>query len=284
MSEKNVISRRRFLQLLSITPCFMAAPSLIFASTKETAVSNYYLKHKSNILKDFHATNEGALEYLKEAIGEKKAVNITTSAATHFEKLINDLPDVGGELNPNTKYLIIAAWYTAYYIPARELDYGPEFVGKMIYKLNEYDQASMPKNKAHAIGAEKFTVNYKNRMKKWAKWTQQKEYPANWVAEYVEGNGTDFDYGYNYTECGICKYLHSKKMDELAPFVCLNDFIRSQSENTGLNRSKTLGQGDNCCNFRYKQGRKVTQNWDTEIGLIRQRVADGHVCYIPEQT
>ena len=157
-----------------------------------------------------------------------------------------------------------------------------EIVGHMIYKLNEIDLESIPKQKALAEGAKKFTPAALEKTKKWAKWTQQRQLPDNWVAEYIEGNGRDFDFGYDFSECAICKYFHSKKMPELAPFVCLNDFLRSQTLDTGLARNKTLGQGDNVCNFRYKKGRPVTQDWDSEIGLIRNRIAENKICTVPK--
>lgn len=32
--------------------------------------------------------------------------------------------------------------------------------------------------------------------------TADREYPENWVGEYVEGNGEAFEYGLDFTECG----------------------------------------------------------------------------------
>ena len=51
---------------------------------------------------------------------------------------------------------------------------------------------------------------------------------------------------------------------EVAPYFCLNDFILSRAEGTGLSRAHTLAQGHDRCDFRYKKGREVTQDWDTE--------------------
>ncbi len=51
----------------------------------------------------------------------------------------------------------------------------------------------------------------------------------------------------------------------------LNDFLKSAAIGSGLRRAKTLAQGDDICDFRYKKGRPVVQNWDAEIDLIRSR-------------
>ena len=116
----------------------------------------------------------------------------------------------------------------------------------------------------------------KEKFKTWAKWTKKRQYPANWIMEYIPGEDEDFDFGYNYTHCGVCLYLNSYDAIELAPFVCLNDFVESRALDTGLHRTKTIATGDKECNFRFKKGRKVTQNWDTEIDKIRERIKSGN--------
>ena len=87
------------------------------------------------------------------------------------------------------------------------------------------------------------------------------------------GDGTAFDYGYDYTECGVVKYFRAQGAPELAPYFCLNDFPKSAVDGSGLSRTKTIGQGVDLCNFRYKKGRPVLQGWSTEIDLIRSRLS-----------
>ena len=103
----------------------------------------------------------------------------------------------------------------------------------------------------------------------WALWTQKREHTANWVAEFVEGQGADFDYGCNYTECAMVKYVTSQKVPELAPYICLADFPSSRAYDSGLVRTKTIATGDGVCDFRYKKGRPVTQDWATETRKIK---------------
>jgi len=137
---------------------------------------------------------------------------------------------VGGGQNDNTQYLIIGAWYLAYYRPMKKLDMHPEDVGRMIYELNRIDLERMPQRLAVEESKKKFFPEAVDKMKAWAETTQLRKYPGNWVAEFIKGNGNDFDFGYNYTECALCKFFHNQGTPELAPFVCLNDFIRSKKK------------------------------------------------------
>ncbi|MCX5888878.1 MAG: L-2-amino-thiazoline-4-carboxylic acid hydrolase [Deltaproteobacteria bacterium] len=226
---------------------------------------NYYLAHREDLLKAFHETNNGAWQYLAARDGEKLAHAVTREAASRFSSLLPRLPDVGGEQNIDTPYLPIAAWYLAYYQPMQAYGKTAADVGRMIYDLNETGLTRYPKAQALTEGARWFTRSNLENMQKWAAWTQKWEYPANWEATLIQGDGKDFDFGYDYQECAVVKYLQSQRASELAPYVCLNDFLKSRAFGTGLRRSKTLAQGDAVCNFRYKKGRQVTQDWDTEV-------------------
>jgi hypothetical protein len=71
---------------------------------------------------------------------------------------------------------------------------------------------------------------------------------------YVEGNGRDFDYGVDYSECAICKFLSAQNALELVPYMCATDKIGSELLGWGLSRTMTIAKGDEKCDFRYKKG------------------------------
>ncbi len=270
------ISRRKFVTLTlgasvcCLWPALLGAGSMGPAS-ESGGEKNYYLAHRAELLQAFHETNYGARQYLAARDGEKLAQAITREAANRFSSLLPRLPDVGGEQNIDVPYLPIAAWYLALYRPMQAHGKSAADVGRMIYDLNETDLTRYPKAQALAQGARWFTRPALEKMQGWAAWTQQREYPANWVATFITGDGRDFDFGYDYCECAIVKYLQSQRASELAPYICLNDFLKSRACGTGLRRSQTLAQGDAVCNFRYKQGRPVTQDWNTEVPQFSAR-------------
>ena len=101
----------------------------------------------------------------------------------------------------------------------------------------------------------------KKLMKKEAKRSQKRQYPEDFVFNYVEGDGKEFDFGMDFTECAVCKFFHSQGADEFTPFVCLYDFPVSRLTNSGLVRTMTLAEGAEKCTFRYKRGREVIQGW-----------------------
>ena len=80
----------------------------------------------------------------------------------------------------------------------------------------------------------------------------------------MDGDGRNFDYGVDYTECAICKFYHAEDADELVPYVCLLDYPVSKALGTGMARTTTLADGAERCDFRFKPGRPVERMWPPE--------------------
>ena len=59
-----------------------------------------------------------------------------------------------------------------------------------------------------------------------------------------------------YTECGICKLGLREKCFEFVPCLCNMDERNYRNEGGQLQRTKTLAQGDECCNFHVTKIKK----------------------------
>lgn len=264
------LTRREFLMLGVVTAAASAMPCGRLMATERT---NYYLNNKKELLGAFIGTLEGVRVFLEPELGKERTQQVINSALKGFEAMLPSLPDVGGDRNWDTQYLPVAAWYVALYEPMKACGKTAEDVGKLVYDLRKYELDHTSKDVLAKQGKELFGLPRVKEMRAWAAWTQKREYPANWVATFLDGDGENFDFGYNYSECGLVKFFEAHGVPELAPYVCLNDFTQSKAQGTGLERSKTIAQGDGFCNFRYKQGRPVKQNWDSEIAYIRKQMA-----------
>jgi len=269
------VDRRQFLKCSAIASLALLPGSFLFGrrgnASPAAAADNYYLSHKQELTGAFQDVVKGASQFLEPELGPERTGKIAREAIAAFDRLLPELPDVGGEKNLITSIVPVSAWCVALYGPMRECGKTAEDVGKIIYELNRLQFESIPEPQTRAMGERMFSPKYLDKMREWASWTQKKEYPANWVARFVPGKGTDFDYGCDYTECALVKYFNARRVPELAPYVCLNDFPSSRAYRSGLRRTKTIAMGDGLCDFRYKKGRPVTQDWSTEITRIRQK-------------
>ena len=171
------------------------------------------------------------------------------------------LPDIGGPENLTYPSFLVGPQYAALYTAMRPCGFSAGDVGKLVYDLAVYSMAAEPQV-YRANGQRFFTPEYFALLQGWAQRSQQRRHAMDWVLTVFKGDGRDFDIGVDYTECGLVKYFVALGMPELAPYPCQIDFPTSQAEGTGLVRTTTLARGGKVCDFRYKQGREVTQGWD----------------------
>ncbi len=76
--------------------------------------------------------------------------------------------------------------------------------------------------------------------------SQNSKYELDWKYDYKKGK----DEFYNtYTECGICKLGLRENCFEFVPCLCNMDERSYRNEGGQLHRTKTLANGDECCNF-----------------------------------
>lgn len=282
--KQTTMTRRSFCKCTALTALSLSLNpwgkllSPGHAAAAATSV-NYYLAHSRELIGAYAGFWEGASQLLEPELGLMRTRMISQQSQANFSALLPNLPDVGGERNWDTEFLPVAAWYVAMFEPMRAHGKTAEDIGKLVYDLNGYDLAATPKEQIAAEHKRLFSPKYLQEQREWAAWTQRRELPGNWVATFIEAPpgpreaDDSFDYGIEYSECGLVKFFQSQGRPELAPYVCLNDFARSKTFDTGLRRTKTLAMGDGVCNFRYKAGRPVTQDWSTEIGRIRSRKA-----------
>ena len=127
-----------------------------------------------------------------------------------------------------------------------------EDIGSFIYETFEAVLNQWPKVLLRFLGRFMFTASYVSVIKMAALQSQQHQYPADWVYTLIEGDGREFDYGMDFTECAIKKFFHVLCADELTPYVCSLDYAMSNAFGQGMKRTMTLAEGGKKCDFRYK--------------------------------
>ena len=106
-------------------------------------------------------------------------------------------------------------------------------------------------------GRRLFSRTFQDQRRHAAAISQQRRYPEDWVFEVVEGNGRGFPFVVDYTECGIVKYLAREGAPELAPYLCWIDYPQFAATHVRLDRTETLAQGGQRCDFRMSRGKPV---------------------------
>jgi hypothetical protein len=216
----------------------------------------YAVTRDSDILDD-HL--EGTERVLVTRFGQDRARALMEDIRQVYVALTPEVPYIGGEENMFTEWLTYGAYYLAVYRVLKADGQSLEEVGKVIFDTFQA-MADHPKWLLRLVRGLKYNARYVGRLKAAVARTQQHRYSGDWVGAFVEGDGEEFDYGIDITECGICKFYHAQGADELTPYLCLSDYVVSEAFDRGLVRYKTLAERANVCDFRYKKGRETFVN------------------------
>ena len=209
---------------------------------------------------EFAGMCDGAQQMLT---GQRPAQDLSAmfAEAKKVHARLLPLPDIGGPENLTYPSFLVGPQYVALYEAMRPHGFSARDVGKLVYDLAVYSMAEQ-KELYRANGQRFFSPQYFALLQAWAQRSQQRRYPLDWVQTVFRGDGTGIDIGVDYTECGLMKYFAAQGVPELAPYPCQIDFPTARAEGTGLARTTTLASDGKVCDFRYKQGREVTQGWN----------------------
>lgn len=86
----------------------------------------------------------------------------------------------------------------------------------------------------------------------WSVISHKCQYENDWIVDVLEGN-QDFDLGYNYLQCGICKLCKDEGGLEIAKYICKLDYVLADMMGMKLERTTTIAEGGKCCDFRYSR-------------------------------
>ncbi len=204
---------------------------------------------------------ESAQEVFTVHFGDDLAKSIQRDTWQAYETLLPQIPDIGGKQNINGEALLLAAYGLAMYRVLDARGQTTEEVGQIIYEAYETMAGeiltSVPKWLGNILWRLKYGAKYQEHLRKQAERSLKRQYPGDWVFTFVEGDSKEFDYGLDFSECGICKLYHAQGAYELTPYQCLSDYALCKAFNRGLVRYKTLAEGADVCDFRYKAGRET---------------------------
>lgn len=221
----------------------------------------YYLQNREKLLAEHRKMAEAGRAFAVERYGEAFADTLIHESLAEFEGLIPELPYIGGKQNPLTGNLVSSAGALAVYRIMQRHGKTVEETGELLYRLMEAWIRRYPCLVRRLMGRYYLSRLSQRQSKKRSALSQQRRYPADWVRVHVEGDGQAFDWGADYLECGIVKFLHNQGADELAPYLCLTDYALFGSLGIELERTMTLAEGCEKCDFRFKWGGEMPSGW-----------------------
>ena len=216
----------------------------------------YYARRIADIRALFDAHAQAWQPFLTDRYGAAFTEAVIADARAQHEALIPTLPYIGGDENEMTRHLIRCTTSLALYKAMQARGKSAKETGKVIY-LAVVDQVSrLPR-----LPAQPLTPTEIEAKREQARQSHERRYPDDWVWDFVEGDGTAFDYGYDFFQCATFKLYHAHGAGEFLPYYCYLDFVTVQRTGWGFTRTMTLGEGHDRCDFRFKLGGETDSAW-----------------------
>jgi len=240
----------------------MCDPKIISMVAK--IVEDFYVKKKSKFMRSFDERLALVSKELYKKFDSKKSEELISQMKAEFEKILPDIPYIGGQKNPLTLVLVKCMSDLAVFRTLEKIGFSFREIGEFHYNY-VLRTHTVRKEALEQAGRDPsqypFDPVYMDYQKKLTKETQLKLYPDDWVMDYVEGDGENFEWGWDIEECGIQKAYKKLSDEKYLPFMCLGDYYEAEGLGFGFSRDQTLGFGALLCTQRFVKNYKTPRAW-----------------------
>jgi hypothetical protein len=226
---------------------------------------DFYDKIKPKLIKEFDKNfSKHALKQITQDYGKLRAAQTVEAIRNEYDTLIPQLPYIGGKKNRSTTFLVGGALFLATIRILERDGLSVQEIGKYMYDIMTQVTRSKPRILKWIIRKMWFSKLYLWNLKKEANKFEPIIYPAGFVREVVEGDGKDFDFGWDTKECGIHKFFKQFGAEKNLPYVCLCDYAMFRELGIGMYRTQSIGCNGILCDFRFKKNLETRVGWPPE--------------------
>ncbi len=230
-----------------------------------TTNQDYYVNNRDKMIKDFNKFSKHMIVVLKKQFNSAEVSKIVDSSRDAYDKLLPEIPYIGGFKNSGTKNLTGSAIILAYIKVLEKYNLTEREIGAMIYQF--FEVLFKPKNKL-IKAIIKQLLKRKFVKKILAKSFQRKavynHFDAAWHTEFVECNSDQYEFGIDIKQCGICKFFKAQNMEKYTKYMCLGDFPMLHAFGLNLYREKTVATSGEVCNYRINFSNENERAWPPE--------------------
>ena len=227
-------------------------------------VEDFYVRKKSKFMRSFDERLVLVNNELCKKFDDKKSEALINQMKAEFEKISPDIPYIGGQKNPFTLILVKCMSDLAIFRTLEKIGFSFREIGEFHHKY-VMGALKLRKEALEKAGRDPsqypFVPAYVDYQKKLAEETRSKLYPDDWVMDFVDGDGENFEWGYHVSECGVQKAYKKLDGEKYLPFICLGDYYEAEGLGFGFSRDQTLGFGAPLCTHKYMKNYKTPRSW-----------------------
>ncbi len=202
---------------------------------------------------------------MKKRFGKEYTKDFYKAADRYFPDIAEKTPDIG-----NTAFAFNYAFtpaYIAWYKAACELNTDIKGIEQILWLMNEKIITTVPSFARKTFGKKCIKSLRKKALIHEKIIADGKIHPYDYIIECLSDDVTQFEV--NFKRCGMKTLAADFDALGIFPTVCRVDYMVGAYLGIGFERTKTLGDGDECCNCRYISGGKC--EWNPEKGFEKRK-------------
>ncbi len=234
---------------------------------KKSQEENYYVKNKDKLMKlvlEIINNPQIAKKVLLKHVDQATFERLSEEWIQEFEGLIPQIPYIGGEKNRLTFFLVNGVMSFGFYSVLKRHGKDTREIGHMIYEITRNYYETLSKWRKKIARRMYYSNKIQSRFKKSSEERAQLNYPGDFQSVFVEGDGRNLVWGFDYTECANAKFLKSQNALKILPYLCVADYAMFRALGIGFKRTQTIGSGGNVCDFRFMRNYQTPEGWPPE--------------------
>lgn len=196
----------------------------------------------------YHITMHRSRSYYQQQYSQEFWIRFKAGSNTRLAGILPNVPDIGKSVFAfNYKF---APYYMAWYQTLLELANTPQEADRNLWVMNERMARTLPAALLKLAGRLYLGSFSRKAAGHVARQKAGKLHPYDWKIAYrpIDANTYEID----ILECAYLKLTKDFGAQGMLPGVCRMDYLFSHLMGNGFIRTKTLADGNECCNCRYQ--------------------------------
>jgi hypothetical protein len=218
-----------------------------------TPAEGYYAARRERMLRGFDRASPRFARSLERHHDAAFAEQVPREARVEFERLLPELPYIGGRRNLFSWVMVVNGWLVALFRAMQARGGSAEQTMRVAADVSDELFRSFPGLVLRLVGRLAFTPPVRHVLRKQAERSQERRFGADFVFQFREGDGDDW--ALVFDECAVNKFYEAQGTPELSPYCNFFDVTYSRLMGLGLDASETIGLGCPQCKLRFAHGR-----------------------------
>jgi hypothetical protein len=215
----------------------------------------YYEARRSDLLRGFARVAPRVRMSLRKRCDDDFTDAVIAHARDEFERLIPQIPYIGGRTNVFSPIMVANAWVISLYRAMRQRGKTAEDVAWVCHDLSDTLFRFLPGFALRLLGRLALSWPVQPILQSQARRSQRRAFPGDLV--YEPRRRDDGEVARVFEECAVPKFYDAQGVEELKPYCNFFDVTYSRLMGMGLEARRTIGLGCETCELRYKHGRET---------------------------